>query len=50
MRAINNRLLPTEYGPARVAGSGEGWTQWEANYLYNASAPDGIGEAVPEPS
>jgi hypothetical protein len=50
MRAINNRMRPTEYGPAKVAGSGEGWTQWEANYLYSESAPDGKGETVPDPS
>lgn len=49
MRAVNNRMLNTEYGPALVAGSGEGWAQWDQNFTYNSSAVDGKGTLVPKP-
>jgi hypothetical protein len=49
MRAVNNRMLNTEYGPTLVAGSGEGWAQWDQNYLFNAAAADGVGSPVPKP-
>ncbi len=49
MRAIDNRMQPTEYGPASLAGRGEGWTQWTNNYLYNPVGTDGQGKVVAKP-
>ncbi|MFC8682201.1 DUF4082 domain-containing protein [Microbacterium ureisolvens] len=49
MRAIDNRMAPTEYGPTKLAGRGEGWTAWSDNYLYSATGADGKGKVVPEP-
>ncbi|WP_162564239.1 MULTISPECIES: DUF4082 domain-containing protein [Microbacterium] len=49
MRAIDNRMLPTEYGPTKLAGRGEGWAQWTDNYLYSPSGTDGKGKVVAEP-
>lgn len=49
MRATDNRIRPTEYGPTKLAGTGEGWTQWQDNHLYDASATDGGGSVISAP-
>lgn len=49
MRATDNRFHPTEYGPTSVTGTGEGWTTFTNNSLYNPSAADGKGTTVTTP-
>ena len=48
LRAVNNRFSGTGFG-ATYAQRGEGWTQWEGNYLYSATATDKKGTLVGEP-
>ena len=39
MRAMNNRFVTPEYGAAYLGGTGEGWAQWDENYVYDGSTP-----------
>jgi hypothetical protein len=49
MKSINNRFNPSE-GLVFVRPGSGGFTQWSENYLYNASAQDGKGAVVTNPS
>jgi hypothetical protein len=48
LTAINNRFSGTGFGAAYVQG-GEGWAQWQENYINNPSQPDNKGRALVEP-
>lgn len=47
-RAINNRFSGTGFGATYRTG-GQGWTQWEQNYIYDQQASNGIGREVRKP-
>lgn len=45
VNAIDNRFRPTGWGPVATP-SGPGYTRWESNHLYSATAPDNKGPVV----
>lgn len=47
-RAINNRFSGTGFGATYRTG-GQGWTQWEQNYLYDKNATNTIGREIKKP-
>jgi hypothetical protein len=49
MRATNNRFINNEYGPTLLRGTGEGWTEWSENYMYDAAAADCKGAVITKP-
>lgn len=45
VRAMNNRMSGTGYGPLNVQG-GPGFAVFSGNYIYNSTALDGMGRLV----
>ncbi|WP_157683356.1 hypothetical protein [Microlunatus soli] len=45
IRAVNNRMTGTGYGPLSIQG-GEGFTQFARNYIFNPTAADKAGNSV----
>lgn len=45
IKAINNRFMPTGYGPVYITG-GEGWSTWRDNHFYSPTQLEAKGKRI----